>query len=186
MDRLRLFWAVTLPAPVKEALAAVGASFRQLPLDVKWVETGNLHITVYFLGDTDRNLVGTLVDAVTRKVSGFRGFTLSLGGVGVFPSLRKPRVLWVGLADFGPLVDLHRLIEKTVVALGFSPDDKPFSPHVTIGRFRSMNNSAALGQKIEEVGTQRIGEVKVEGLELMSSRLRPSGPIYTPVTRISF
>ncbi|MEW6183058.1 MAG: RNA 2',3'-cyclic phosphodiesterase [Bacillota bacterium] len=186
MDKLRLFWAVTLPASVKEAVAAVQTSFRKLTLDVKWVETGNLHITVRFLGDTDRNLVATLVDDVARKITGFRGFALSLGGAGVFPSIRKPRVLWVGLQSFGPLVELHRLVEETVVPLGFSPDDKPFSPHVTIGRFRSTNNTTALGPKIEEAGQQKLGEIKVDGIDLMSSRLRPSGAVYTTVRRVSF
>jgi 2'-5' RNA ligase len=186
MAKLRLFWAVALPAAVRDSLAAVQSEFKALSFDAKWVEKQNLHITVRFLGDTDETLAAELLAAAQELLSGMRPFTVFLRGVGVFPSVRKPRVLWVGMSGFEPLVTLHRRVEKSVAALGFPPEEKPFSPHVTIGRLRSGDNAAALAKKIEEVGNREFGAVTVEGLNLFASRLYPTGAVYTSLGRVTF
>ncbi|MDI6632426.1 MAG: RNA 2',3'-cyclic phosphodiesterase [Bacillota bacterium] len=183
---LRLFWAVSLPPAVREKLAAVQDLFRGLPLDVKWVETENLHITVRFLGETGTHLVEPLTAAVAERVAETAAFTLRLGEVGVFPSVRKPRVLWVGIRNFEPLVALNRLVEEAVRSLGFPPENKPYSPHVTIGRFRTATGARALERTIAAAGPQEVGEVIVDGLELLASRLTPAGPVYTPLRRVFF
>ena len=186
MQRLRLFWAVSLPAAIKEKLAAVQDFFRELPIEVKWVETENFHITVRFLGETSSTLVEPLVAAVAERVFKMPAFTLSLGGVGVFPSVRKPRVLWVGIGGFEPLVALNRAVEEAVRSLGFPPEEKPFSPHITIGRFRSVSDAGALQRKIAAAARQEVGKVSVAGIGLLASRLTPAGPVYTSVREVSF
>ncbi|MEW6447378.1 MAG: RNA 2',3'-cyclic phosphodiesterase [Bacillota bacterium] len=186
MEKLRLFWAVTLPAAICEELAGIQALFRPLQLDVKWVETENFHVTVRFLGSAEASVVEPLAAAVRKRVAETRCFNLALGGVGVFPSVKRPRVLWVGLRGHEPFAVLHRQVEEACVSLGFPREDKAFSPHVTIGRFRSATNSAALERKIAEVETRHAGEFTVTGLDLIASRLTPSGPVYTTLRRITF
>jgi 2'-5' RNA ligase len=186
MAELRLFWAVVLPPAVRDSLAAVQSEFKALSLDAKWVEKQNLHITIRFLGDTDEKLTAELLAAAAELLSGMRPFTVSLRGVGVFPSVSKPRVLWVGMSGYEPLATLHRRVEKTVVSLGFPPERKPFSPHVTIGRLRSAANAAAMVKQIDTMGNRDFGSVSVEGLNLFASRLQPTGAVYTSVGRVTF
>lgn len=183
---LRLFWAVGLPPAVREKLAAVQELFRGLPLDVKWVERENLHITVRFLGETGAHLVEPLTAAVAERVAETAAFRLQLGGIGAFPSVQKPRVLWVGIRNFEPLVALNRLVEEAVRSLGFPPESKPYSPHLTIGRFRTATGAKVLEQTIAVAGLQEVGEVIVDELELLASRLTPAGPIYTPLRQVFF
>lgn len=158
----------------------------EFSLDVKWVEKQNFHITVRFLGDTETAMIQRLVTAVEERLGSLRPFTVFLRGIGAFPSVRKPRILWVGIDAFEPLVLLHRLVEDALVNLGFPPDNKRFTPHITIGRFRSARNAAVLEKKIGEIGNQEFGEVKVEELKLFASQLYPTGPVYTPISTVTF
>lgn len=186
MEKLRLFWAITLPAAIREGLAEVQAVFRRMQLDVKWVETENFHVTVRFLGSVDMSMVEPLMAAVSERVVGTLQFSLALGGVGVFPSVKKPRVLWVGLRGHEPVAVLHRQVDEAVSSLGLHREEKAFFPHVTIGRFRSAINSAALERKIAEVDDWHVGEFTVTGLALLSSRLTSRGPVYSMLRQIAF
>jgi 2'-5' RNA ligase len=186
MAKLRLFWAVALPGAVRDSLGAVQSVFKVLSLDAKWVETQNLHITVRFLGDTDEKLPPELLAAAAALLADMRPFTVSLRGVGVFPSVSKPRVLWVGMSGFEPLLTMHRRVEKASASLGFPPEGRSFSPHVTIGRFRSAANAAALAKQIETMNGRNFGTVTVEGLNLYASRLQPGGAVYTSLGRVTF
>lgn len=186
MEKLRLFWAITFPAVIREALAEIQAVFRQLKLDVKWVDPENFHLTLRFLGSVDASVVDPLATAVSKQVAATPAFKLALGGVGVFPSVRKPRVLWVGLSGHEPVAVLHRQVEAAVVSLGFPREEKAFSPHVTIGRLRTPRNAAALDRTIAQMDARHVGEITVTGLDLVASRLTPGGPVYTALRRITF
>lgn len=186
MDTLRLFWAVTFPAEIRDKIAGVQAVFRKLPLNVKWVETENLHLTIRFIGATDKALVEPLLSAARGRLAEINAFPLFLRRVGVFPSLKAPRVLWVGVEETASLLHLYRLVEEAVRSFGFPPDAKRFSPHVTLGRFRTGANGALLRQAMGEIGDVELGKFEVGGIELIASELTPQGPIYSPVGRIDF
>ncbi|HIE12407.1 MAG TPA: RNA 2',3'-cyclic phosphodiesterase [Desulfotomaculum sp.] len=186
VEKLRLFWAITIPAAIREELAEIQAVFRRLQLDVKWVETENFHVTVRFLGSVDTSLIEPLMAEVSERVSGTAQFKLGFGGIGVFPSVKKPRVLWVGLRGHEPVAVLHRQVEEAVVSLGLPREEKAFSPHVTIGRFRAAANCATLERKIAEVDARHVGEFTVTGLDLLASRLTRHGPVYSMLRRIAF
>jgi len=185
-DFLRLFWAVTLPEHVKERLEAIQQEFRKLQLDVKWTSTPNFHITVRFLGNTPASLVKPMIAAVEPRLAELAPFKLSLRGVGVFPTIKRPRVLWVGVKGSELLLTAQQLVEEVAVTLGFAPEKKAFSPHVTLGRFRSIRNSAPLEKKIKELLDVKVGEAMVTGLALVVSRLTPAGPEYETWTRVPF
>lgn len=186
MDTLRLFWAVTLPEEIRDKIAGVQAVFRKLPLNVKWVETENLHLTIRFIGATDRALVEPLLSTIKEGLVRVNAFPLFLRRVGVFPSLKAPRVLWVGVEETPSLLYLYRLVEEAVRSLGFPPDAKRFSPHVTLGRFRTGANGLLLRQVMDEIGNVELGKFQVDGIALIASELTPRGPIYSPVGRIDF
>ncbi|MGQ9511786.1 RNA 2',3'-cyclic phosphodiesterase [Thermodesulfitimonas sp.] len=186
MDTLRLFWAVTLPEEIRGKIAGVQAVFRKLPLNVKWVETENLHLTIRFIGATDKALVEPLLLTTKGRLAEISAFPLFLRRVGVFPSSKAPRVLWVGVEETASLLHLYRLVEEVVRSLGLPPDTKRFLPHVTLGRFRTGANGALLRQAMGEIGDVELGKVEVSGIELIASELKPSGPVYTPVGHIDF
>lgn len=186
MDTLRLFWAVIFPKEIRDKIASVQAVFQKLPLNIKWVETVNLHLTIRFIGATDKALVEPLLSATRGRLAEINAFPLFLRRVGVFPSLKAPRVLWVGVEETSSLLHLHRLVEEAARSLGLPPDAKRFSPHITLGRFRTGANGLLLRQAIDEIGNVELGKFKVDGIALIASELTPQGPIYSPVGRIDF
>lgn len=187
LQSMRLFVAVNFPDEIKQALGAFIKGIRQHPVDVKWVEVENLHLTVQFLGNVPEDQVSAIVDALNRSRTGVNPFYLSLSGVGVFPSIEQPRVLWVGVSgetDF--LSRLHRQVQKELEQLGFESEKRRFSPHLTLARVRSPQGFSAVMERAEQLaGKQgKFGTAKIVSLDLMQSELEPKGPKYSFLTRI--
>ncbi len=181
----RLFIAVALPGPVisvleeaQDALKAAGA-----PRIVTWVAPANIHLTLKFLGETPI----TQCDAISAALSGAAGqhgpFTLSTSALGCFPSARDPRVIWTGLGgDVDPLQHLHKSIERATARLGFPPEQRPFSPHLTLGRVRrdaTRAEAERLGILIGHSAPPPSVRWSVTELSLFRSELKPSGAVYT-------
>ncbi|TYO97279.1 RNA 2',3'-cyclic phosphodiesterase [Desulfallas thermosapovorans] len=180
MRQLRLFWAVNLPEDIKAGLAALQSDLRTAPVNVKWVEKHNLHLTVKFLGDVEDARIDEIVRVVDEAVHGTGGFELQLSGLGFFPGPRRPRVIWVGV--HGEVQKFHRLyrrVEECMTALGWA-DGQNFAPHLTLGRLRSPQGSDLLVRRAREIGDDRgnIGGLAVSSIDLMKSRLTSRGPVY--------
>ncbi|MBI5066804.1 MAG: RNA 2',3'-cyclic phosphodiesterase [Deltaproteobacteria bacterium] len=183
---LRLFVALDPPAPLRRQLAALAAELRRqagrAAERLRWVEPGSLHLTLQFLGNAPDERLGDVEAAVTAAASAGRPLALSVRGVGAFPSPRRARVVWAGLhGELEPLGALVRDLGARLAPLGFPPDERPFSPHLTLARARDGASGlagalAALGAR--EAGTWRAGE-----LTLFRSHLSPSGPRYEPLLR---
>lgn len=181
---MRLFVAVNLPPEERSAAFRAAAPLRDARLPVRWVAEQGLHITLKFLGEVDRGLVGALGSALSDAVGGARPFEIWLGGFGAFPSLTRPRVLWFGIERHPALELLANDVEHAVGPFGFAPELKPFQPHLTLGRaaraarpsdFRSLGTLAA---EVEYAGVMRV-----ESVDLMQSTLGRGGPTYTVVHR---
>lgn len=132
---MRLFIALDLPAPVRAELAAAQARLRRGGHAVRWAAVDGLHLTLQFLGEVDPALVPELLAAL-GPVSA-PAFTLRLGDLDAFPSPARPRVIWAGLAgDTAALAGLQAAVLAATALLGFTPEDRPFTPHLTLGRAR--------------------------------------------------
>ncbi len=182
MSELRLFWAVNLPGGLKAELGRLQAELQNLPVDLKWVEQENLHLTVKFLGEVDSSRVSALTRAVSGSVSGLVPFSLELTGWGTFG--RPPRVLWIGVG--GAVEKLRELwvrVDRALAPLGF-PAEKSFSPHLTLGRLRSARNVAALRERAGALAADRgsWGGFTVDRVDLMQSTLTRQGPVYRVVS----
>lgn len=182
MDKLRLFWAINLPERLKHAVFnGIIAPLQKIPADIKWVEQQNLHLTLLFLGDVDSRQVDDLVNSVNVRVSNSGPLKLEVKGAGCFPAEKRPRVLWAGLSgEIERLKVLQGEIEAVHKAAGFSPGNKSFSPHLTLGRFRSPANSRELLQKAHRLApaSQVWGTFRAETVDLMQSSLSRQGSSY--------
>jgi len=176
---IRAFIAVRLPDEVRALLGAISDELRGRTIAVKWVEPSNLHLTLAFLGAIAPASVVTVAAALERAVAGERAIHARLEGLGAFPNLRRPRVIWAGLAGGEPaLAGLAGRVRSELAAAGVHFDDKPFSPHVTLGRMRDgVTAPSELLHRIEAT-TIATGPFAIRAVHFMKSRLTPSGPIY--------
>ncbi len=146
--------------------------------DLKLVKPENIHITVRFLGNITPNMVEKIFEEM-QKVQ-FAPFDAKIHGIGAFPHLRHPRVLWAGITEGADqLRNIFDQLEPRLRGLGFAPDTRGFSPHLTIARVKSGRNKAELAKRINENANCKFGIVKAECLKLKRSNLTPKGPIYS-------
>lgn len=187
-DSIRTFVAVEVGAKVRDKVLSVIDELGKAEADVKWVQRENLHLTLQFLGQVPGGQIPEICQAVSDAVAGSEPFDLEIRGVGAFPNVRRPRTVWLGVtAGRDELIAVQKRVQKALKKLGFRPEDRAFSPHLTIGRAREGGGPAlaVLGAQIaarsgEVCGQSRIGEVVV-----FSSQLAPSGPTYTALCRAS-
>lgn len=146
--------------------------------DLKAVERDNLHVTMRFLGDISPSTVEQVIDEL--KKLDFTPFIASLGGVGVFPKISFPRVIWVGVKEGAQMIiDIHRQLEKGLTHLGFHPEHEAYTPHITLFRVRSGRGKASLIDALNQHSEIGIGEFEVRAIQLKRSVLTPQGPIYS-------
>jgi RNA 2',3'-cyclic 3'-phosphodiesterase len=190
-ELLRTFIAIELNRPLREALARIQDQFRaQMPRgSVRWVEADGIHLTLKFLGDTPRKQVPEIEAALQRAVAGFGPFEFTVEGRGCFPNTRRPRVVWVAVRDHGQmLARLAAAVEREVAPLGWPTEDRPFSPHLTLGRVGrgvSSHDETAVGQAVEQSVVEQIGRQRVSGINLMQSELNPSGAVYRRLLEVA-
>jgi 2'-5' RNA ligase len=163
---------------VRKRLASAQNRLVQTGADVKLVETENIHVTMRFLGDVSVGMVEKIFEEM--KKTEFTPFNVQIKGVGVFPSLSYPRVVWAGITDGADqLRDIFSKLEPRLRGLGFAPDSKGFSPHLTIARVRSGRNKAQLAEFVTKNASHEFGTIKAECLRLKKSALSPKGPTYS-------
>jgi RNA 2',3'-cyclic 3'-phosphodiesterase len=185
MPNLRTFIAIELSQELVENLAALQAHLRgEIPTRaVRWVRADGIHLTLKFLGDTPQEKLVEVQAAVARAASSVGPFAFRLAGLGCFPNMRQPRVVWVGLHEpTGALARLREAVERQVSPLGFPTEKRPFQPHLTLGRVQreaAPQDVRQVGQVVSAALPGTIGEMSVEGIAHIKSDLRPSGAVYT-------
>lgn len=183
MPAIRTFIAIELSATILDRLGDLQSRMqRDLPPKLlRWVRPEGIHLTLAFLGDIPVEQVDPIAAALAEACAGHAPLTVSIAGMGCFPNVRRPRVVWVGVEEpSGELAHLQHDIEQALVPLGFRPEARAFHPHLTLGRVKGGGGQAlaALGAYVERANV-RIGEMKVQAVHLMRSDLRPSGAVYT-------
>jgi len=182
---VRTFVAVEISSAVRGCAEELIEQFRTAPVDVKWVEAHNLHLTLKFLGDVPSREIARVCEAVGQGAAEVEPFELEIRGAGAFPNTKRPRTLWLGTGHGEQeMVALHDHVEKPLKKLGFRPEHRRFHPHLTIGRVRHGGpGMAQLGQLLDEYAQFEVGRVEVSQLVVFSSRLERTGPIYEALSR---
>jgi 2'-5' RNA ligase len=185
---MRCFIAVEIDPPIRRRLASLQRDLASAGLPVRWVRPERMHLTLRFLGEVaDDRLgeIGGVMADVARKGSPFE---LRVAGAGCFPkSGRRVRVVWVGLEDpTGRLQACQALLEAGLQGLGFEPEDRPFAPHLTLGRVKTPSRPEPLREMVAAAADFDAGVLTVGRMILFESRLQKSGPEYTVRVRERF
>jgi 2'-5' RNA ligase len=181
---LRSFIAVEIPADIQSAIARSTAALQEsLPKPlVRWVPAQNVHLTIKFLGDVSPVNLERLTEAVKLEVAKHEPFSIPVGGLGAFPSPRQARVIWIGLEVPLQLSGLLHGVEAVTAKFGYAAEDRPFSPHLTIGRVGRTVDAAGflrIRSGLEEKVLGALGSIRVEALHMFKSDLKPGGSVYT-------
>jgi 2'-5' RNA ligase len=182
---VRAFIAISLSSDLKAKLADLQREFRHLAVDAAWVREAGFHLTLKFLGEIEPQQIAPINACMIEAVHGHQPFTIALSGVGLFPDESHPRVLWVGIQDDeGHLTRLQRTLEASLSRQGFRPEERPFTPHLTLARLKRVARRAELLACVNRHRGTRVGELAVECLELFESQLHPSGARYLSVKSV--
>ena len=184
MSVVRAFIAINLSNEVIDHLARVILDLqKRMPSGVvKWSSPKNIHLTLKFLGDVSVHNLDLLKDALRMDAAGREVFDISVGGMGVFPKITQPRVIWVGVEAPDDLASLQRAIENDMQRLGYVRERRSFTPHLTLGRVSRNANSHELRQVIQVLQDYKVGFLgvsRVIAVYLYRSDLNPGGAVYT-------
>ena len=188
-EKKRTFIAVHFSEEVKDAIADLAEALQKglgADAQIKWVETGNIHLTLQFLGEVDAGLFPKLCGGLAGAFADVDPFAVIIAGLGAFPSLVRPRVLWVGFqSGADSLKALATCAQQVTAPLGFAPEDKAFSPPVTLGRVRELPRTFPLEEKIQPLLHSSAGSCRITQVHLMASELKPMGSVYTTLDSFS-
>ncbi|MFT3893654.1 MAG: RNA 2',3'-cyclic phosphodiesterase [Anaerolineales bacterium] len=187
---MRAFIAVEIPHEIQQAIYKAISNFRQATGSlIRWVPPENMHLTLKFLGDVSASNVEMLTQMLRAEADSSHCFDIRVGGLGSFPSLRRPRVIYIGIQAPAGLEALHHGVESASRRLGYESEERAFSPHLTIGRVK-QDASASDQQKIrlalENIHIDSLGTARVDSVHLFKSELKPSGSVYTKLFSAPF
>lgn len=184
MGVIRAFIAVSLAEEVARGLARTLEDLKKrAPAGaVRWTPPGNIHLTLKFLGDVSEANIPAITRGLQTEVTRHPALTITAADLGAFPSMRRPRVIWIGLHAPPQLEALQRGLEVEMERLGYPRDERPFTPHLTLGRVRKETGPAELSDLsgvLERVKVGVLGITRVESVHLYRSVLSPGGSVYT-------
>jgi RNA 2',3'-cyclic 3'-phosphodiesterase len=185
MATIRTFIAIELDDTLKARLEKVQQRLRGEPISgfVRWVAPGGIHLTLKFLGDMDSARTPQVLAAMQTACAGIEPFELAVRSTGCFPNWQRPNVIWVGLTGQVQVVSqLAQKMEEQCAKLGFNPDERPFSPHLTLGRVRremGQIERGQLGELVRKLDIGQLGLIHADIVHLMCSELKPHGAVYS-------
>ena len=189
MEQVRSFIAIELPDELKLELSQLEAQLKLgEPSGVKWVDPQGIHLTLKFLGNVAVNRLGDITGAMEAAVQGIPPFRLEVKELGVFPNLRRVQVAWVGISgEVDKIGKIQKRIESNLAPLGFAPESRSFTPHLTLARLRnqaSPDERQKFGQLIAGIKFRAAHPIEVNAISLMRSQLTREGAIYSRISSV--
>jgi 2'-5' RNA ligase len=182
---IRAFIATDISEDIRAAISEAQARLKRAHVGVKisWTKTDNVHITLQFLGYIEEPAVEKIRSVLEYVSQNHRPFELNVRGAGAFPNEHRPRVVWVGCEDTdGNLKVLARAVQSAMQPLGFEPEHREFSAHLTLGRVKLPRPDAALTRALDSIKNDVFGTMRVEAIHLFESQLHPQGSIYSKLS----
>ena len=189
MEQVRSFIAIELPNELKVGLNQLEAQLKSgKQPGVKWVNPYSIHLTLKFLGSIAVDKISQITRSMSEAVQGISPFHLEVKELGAFPNLRRVQVVWVGISgEVDRLGQLQQRIESNLACLGFAPESRPFTPHLTLARLRnqaSLDERQRLGELIAGTRFEVAYTIKVDTISLIRSQLTREGAIYSRISAV--
>jgi 2'-5' RNA ligase len=185
---VRAFLAIEIPGDIQALIEGMKERLKPVLKGIRWTRPEGMHLTLKFFGDLFQDDVARIAEVVQRNVGDITPMELNVGLPGGFPSLKKTRVLWLGIGgDVQRLATLQAALEKDLEECGFPGDARSFKPHLTLGRVRSRGGViSGTGAVIETTGNLGTSRFDVRELILFKSELKPDGAVYTKLAGFPF
>ncbi len=185
MQTVRAFLAVDIGDDIRGHLDELQRKLKKVHANVRWVKPRNMHLTLVFLGDIPVEQIGTIKQALDQACGPQTAFGIQACGTGTFGKAKHPRVIWAGIADCPPLMELQGRLVQGLHDIGMELESRPFSPHLTLGRVKSIDqHTGPLLEKIEKYEAMELGENRIDHVALMASTLTPHGAEYEILHRV--
>ena len=185
---IRVFLVFDLPEGILGEIGRIQNRLRRLIQgDLRWVRPGGIHLTLKFFGDISENAVVNISTVAGQVAAAVQPFELAIEGMGVFPDPHRPRVVWLGMSgDAARLVTFQQGLERALGEIGFPSEERPFRPHLTLGRIKSPKGLTGLAEALEKGRAVAAGRFTASGLGLFQSDLTPRGAVYTRLAAYPF
>jgi len=185
---IRSFLALEPPEEILREIRQVQNRLKKMIHgDVRWIRPESIHLTLKFFGDISENAVANISAVTEKAAAAVRPFELAIGGAGVFPDMNRPRIIWLGMnGDVARLVAFQNELEQTLQGMGFPREERPFRPHLTLGRIKAPKGMTGLADALNKGETFAAGRFKASVLGLFKSDLTPQGAIYTQLAGYPF
>ena len=181
MNTIRAFIAVEIDEPNKQKICGLISGLKKSEADAKWITEDQMHLTLKFLGNTDKSEIQKISDALSDIADNFNSFKINFSEIGAFPNMNRPAVIWLGIdKGAGILKMLNEKIETALEKIGFRQENREFKPHLTLARIRSPKNTPNLIKLIKETSfNSGDNDSRINKLALFQSALNPKGAVHT-------
>jgi RNA 2',3'-cyclic 3'-phosphodiesterase len=185
---IRAFLAIDPPQEIFSEIIKIQERLKKdLRGDIRWVRPEGIHLTLKFFGYIYDSDVANISDVVKNSIANMKALALNVRKLGAFPSVNRPRVLWLGIdGDTDALINLQTRIDKGLESYGFKKEDRPFRPHLTLARIKEPKGLVGLVETVKKNEDYLAGSFSVCVLTLFKSDLKPAGAIYTKLAHFSF
>lgn len=185
-DTIRTFIAVEIPEKIVSSIANLQDRIKEHKFKIRWVRPERMHLTLKFLGDIVANDIEKVGGILVETVKGCPPLSLKAKGMGVFPGIKRPRVIWVGISgQLENLLRLQKSLDENLEDIGFPREKRPFKGHLTLGRIKTRIDSKKLGDALRRFGIFESETFTADKIVLYRSELKPSGAVYTKLVEVS-
>lgn len=180
MNSIRAFIAFDLPKDILESIGNVQEQVKKRGTKFRWVPFTNIHLTMKFIGDIHVDLVDKVSNIMAESAEGFSTISLYASGIGVFPGLHRPRVLWIGIdGEIDRLYRLQKTLDEKLSTIGIPTEKRPFQGHLTIGRAKEGMNMESLKESLRAFYDFQTRPFGINEMKLFQSELSPTGAVYS-------
>jgi len=181
---MRAFIAVEIPSGLSKQISELQEFLKKSDADANWVPEQNFHYNLKFFGSLTESELKKVIAATQKAISASKSFEIEINGIGGFPTLNSPRVVWIGIKKgSSELKAVADSLEEAYSEIGIPKEEREFQPHLTLCRLKSNDHKHELVEKVKQKEHINIGSFKVTELVLFKSTLKPTGPVYEPVEK---
>lgn len=188
LKTIRAFFAIKLPfQTLKQVEKGLSGLKNSIPDQIKWISADSMHITMKFINSFNPDHLPKIQEYLENQLTGFGMINFSIGKIGVFPNIRNPRTVWLGLKGMNRISDLVKIIDQSMIVYDYGLEKRVFSPHLTIGRVRnniSLEERPKIGKRVINYEIQLIGPIMIDKMSFFKSELTPRKAIYTKLFEI--